>query len=248
MQHYYTADYEGEIVINSTSWRDAHKEENRVWIPKTIINEPDNLTAHIIGNGPSRTKFDLQLLNGQVGGELGIRSVGQSYGCNLLYKDFNPTFLVITDKHLVQELVDSGYCVDNIVYSNMYNIKDYPDNFHLYPHYYNSPTGVLAAHIAAADGHKTIYLLGFDWYKSGNENLYLDQNERYQLVEKVDEINQKFTYNLCKLIGLYPDTDFVRVCDTNSSLYPDDLNWCRNFRQLEYRQYTSEAQLGAIAR
>lgn len=248
MQHYYTADYEGEIVINSTSWRDSHKEENRVWIPKTIINEPDNLTAHVIGNGISRHKFDLQLLKGQVGGSQGVRSVGQSYGCNLLYKDFAPTFLVIADKHLISELVDSGYCNKNIVYSNIKNIRQFPNNFHLYPYYYNAPIGVLAAHIAAADGHETVYLLGFDWYKSGNENIYLDHNERYQLVENVDAVNQKLTNSLCKLIELYQDTQFVRVTDNNSSVYPDEFNWFQNFRCIDYRKYISEAQLGAIAR
>jgi hypothetical protein len=248
MQHYYTTDYEGEIVIQSTSWRDAHKDENRIWIPKSIINEPDNLTAHIIGNGPSRTKFDLQLLTGQVGGEQGVRSVGQSYGCNLLYKDFAPTFLLCFDKTICAEIAQTDYTQDNIVYSNARHILACPGHFHLYPHFYNAPVGVLAAHIAAADGHKTVYLLGFDWYKQGTENVYHNTHARYTTTNDVDSVNQKFTDTLVKLLNTYPDTDFVRVCDTNSSLYPDDLNWCRNFRQLEYRQYISEAQLGAIAR
>ena len=248
MQHYYTADYEGEIVVQSTSWRDANKEENRVWIAKSILNEPDNPTAHIIGNGPSRKNFDLQLLKGQVGGEHGVRSVGQSYGCNILYKDFSPTFLIVTQKQLCAEIAASDYCEDNIVYSNARHILSNPGAFHLYPHYYNAPTGVLAAHVAAADGHKTVYLLGFDWYKTGDENIYFEQHELYTTIQEVEGQNNKFTDTLVRLINLYPDTDFVRVCDTNSSLYPDDLNWCSNFRQLEYRQYISEAQLGAIAR
>lgn len=248
MQHYYTQDYEGEIVIQSTSWRDAHKEENRIWIAKSILNEPDNPTAHVIGNGPSRKKFDLNLLNGQVGGAQGIRSVGQTYGCNLLYKDFTPTFLLVFQKQLCAELAASGYCEDNIVYSNARHILSNPGAFHLYPHFYNAPTGTLAAHIAAADGHKTVYLLGFDWYSQGNENVYLDQHQSYTTLKEVEGQNNKFTDTLVRLINLYPDTDFVRVCDTNSSLYPDDLNWCKNFRQLQYRQYISEAQLGAIAK
>ena len=249
MQHFYTADYEGEVVVNTTSWRDAHKEENRVWIPKTIINEPDNLTAHVIGNGTSRSNFDLNFLKGQVGGSEGVRSVGQSYGCNALYKDFNPTFLLCFNKFLIKDLVDSNYCEDNIVYSNMKNIKEYPNNFHLYPQYYNSPTGILAAHIAAADGHQKIFLLGFDWYQTGKENIYFDEDSNvYGTVPDVNAANQKNTKTMISLINLYSEAEFIRVSTVNSAYYPEELNWCNNFRQISYSNYFSEAQLGAIAR
>lgn len=248
MQHFYTADYEGEIVVQSTSWRDANKEENRIWIAKSILNEPDNLTAHIIGNGLSRKNFNLQLLTGQVGGEGGVRSVGQSYGCNILYKDFSPTFLVVFQKTLCAEIANSGYCEDNIVYSNARHILSNPGAFHLYPHYYNAPTGVLAAHIAAADGHNTLYLLGFDWYKQGNENIYFEQHDLYNTIQEIEGQNKKFTDALVRLMNMYPDTEFVRVSTINNSLYPDELNWCKNFRQIDYSHYISEAQLGAIAK
>ena len=61
MQRYFLEDYQGETVTTATSWRDANKEENRVWVPKSIINEIDNTNAHVIGNGPSRLEFNLEL-------------------------------------------------------------------------------------------------------------------------------------------------------------------------------------------
>ena len=41
----------------------------------------------VIGNSKSRENFDLNLLKGQSGGEGGVTSVGQTYACNLIYKD-----------------------------------------------------------------------------------------------------------------------------------------------------------------
>ena len=75
MFKFYTADYEGEMVSDSLHWRDGNKDSNGVWIPKTILNDEHTKTAHIIGNGPSREKISLFLLDGQSGGEGGVTSV-----------------------------------------------------------------------------------------------------------------------------------------------------------------------------
>jgi|13_taG_2_1085334.scaffolds.fasta_scaffold50923_2 hypothetical protein len=247
MQHFYTKDYDGEIVVTSSSWRDAHKEENRVWTPKSIINEPDNPTAHIIGNGPSRKNFDLKLLNGQTGGEEGIRSVGQSYGCNLLYKDFAPTFLFVFDKTMIAEIADTDYGEDNIVYSSAKNILKHPGNFHLYPHHYNAMVGNLACHLACADGHKRLFLLGFDWYVDGTENIYHDTHQRYATIleQNIESANNKLTSTLERLVAMYSEVQFYRVADTSAGAFPDEFNWYSNWKQIEYRQYYAMASLGA---
>jgi hypothetical protein len=247
MQHFYTKDYDGEIVVTSSSWRDAHKEENRVWTPKSIINDPDNPTAHIIGNGPSRKKFDLRLLHGQTAGEEGIRSVGQSYGCNLLYRDFTPTFLFAFDKAVVADIAKTDYGVDNIVYSSAKNIMKYPNQFHLYPYHYNAMVGNLACHLACADGHERVFLLGFDWYADGTENIYYDTHQRYTAIpeENVEGVNNKLTYTLDRLVAMYPEVMFYRVADTDAGAYPEAFDWHSNWEQITYRTYYSMASLGA---
>ena len=250
MQHFYTKDYDGEIVVTSSSWRDAHKEENRVWTPKSILNEPDNPIAHIIGNGLSRKSLDLKLLNGQTGGQEGIRSVGQSYGCNLLYKDFTPTFLFAFDKTIVKEIADTDYGDENVVYSSAKNILRYPNNFHLYPHHYNAMVGNLACHLACADGHEKLFLLGFDWYQEGDENIYYDTHERYDKIpqENIASVNDKLNTHLKRLLEMYQDVQFYRVADVDAPGYPEELDWFSNWQQITYREYYSLASLGAIAR
>jgi hypothetical protein len=89
---FYTADYLGEMVSANTSWKTRNDPESMSWIDKTIINDEHTNVAHVIGNSKSRNRFDLRLLKGQTGGALGVRSVGQSYGCNLVYKDLTQHF------------------------------------------------------------------------------------------------------------------------------------------------------------
>ena len=54
------------------------------------------MIANIIGNGPSRTHFDLSKLE-------------NTYGCNALYRDFSPNTLVAVDIPMQIEIVNSGY-------------------------------------------------------------------------------------------------------------------------------------------
>ena len=48
-------------------------------------------TAFIIGNGGTRRSFPLDILRGH----------GTIYGCNALYRDFEPDFLVAIDAGMI---------------------------------------------------------------------------------------------------------------------------------------------------
>ena len=54
-------------------------------------------TVWIIGNGPSRKKWNLEELD------------GTTYGCNALYRDFSPDILLAVDPGVIYEIVNSGY-------------------------------------------------------------------------------------------------------------------------------------------
>ena len=55
--------------------------------------------AFIIGNGLSRKKFKLEKLIGQ----------GCIFGCNALYRDFTPDYLVAIDHKIIAEINNSDY-------------------------------------------------------------------------------------------------------------------------------------------
>ena len=55
--------------------------------------------AFILGNGPSRPT-DIKWLN---------NLKGDTYGCNAIYRDFEPDFLVATDWEMMLEIINSTY-------------------------------------------------------------------------------------------------------------------------------------------
>ena len=57
--------------------------------------------AWIIGNGPSRKGIDLNDLD------------GDTFGCNALYRDFTPTYLLSGDAGVIKEICESEYPKNN---------------------------------------------------------------------------------------------------------------------------------------
>mgnify|MGYP001290033955 CR=1 FL=1 len=242
---FYTKDYTGETVSQNVSWKNRNDPSSMVWAEKTILNEDHNGVAHIIGNSKSRLDFDLNLIKyGQTGGADGVKSVGQTYGCNLLYKDFAPDFLVCTNRVLCKELSESEYCKDNIVFSNVKNILEFSNCFHLYPNFRQKSTGALALQLACADGHKKIFLLGMTTYTDSKDNVY-HSNEAYGDVH-VQGANNKFVNDCANIFLLYDDVQFYYVAEY-IGLMPEAYNWIPNVKEINKLQYYNLASLGAVA-
>tara|TARA_B100000989_G_C19531854_1_gene470485 strand:- start:6434 stop:7183 length:750 start_codon:yes stop_codon:yes gene_type:complete len=241
---FYTKDYVGETISQNVSWKNRNDPDSMIWVEKKIFNEDHHGVAHIIGNSKSRENFNLNLLKGQTGGELGVRSVGQTYGCNLLYKQFSPDFLICTNKLICNEIAESGYGKENIVFSNVKNILQHGGNFHLYPHYVNQNTGTLALKLACADGHKKIFLIGMTTYSSPEDNIFYDKHDAYKKVN-VEGANGKFVQDCARIFLLYDDVEFFYVCEYQG-LMPEAYNWIPNLKEITVPQYYNLASLGAI--
>lgn len=131
-----------------------------------------------IGNGKSRDHVDLDKLENK----------GLIFGCNALYRDFTPDNLVTNDNILFEEIVNSGYSKENIVYvcekthnktkfayrnHKIYFISDMMDI--IYP--INS--GICTIRLAhSLYPQEQIYLLGYDVF--GERNNIYDWTSGYQ--------------------------------------------------------------------
>ena len=60
----------------------------------------------VIGNGKSRKHLDLNF----------IKKNSITFGCNALYRDFTPHYLLSTDSKMIHEIVNSGYPIENEFY------------------------------------------------------------------------------------------------------------------------------------
>jgi len=239
----YRKDYTGEDIIVE------RKHEGKKWwdqtetIPNMITNNQISNRAAIIGNGPSRLEFNLQNLK-KPQGLLGATTV-QTYGCNALYRDFTPDFLVSTGNNgIVTEIANSNYVNNNIVYSNAIHLLEHPSKFYLIPYDPYADAGTTAAYIAAFDGHTTIYLLGFDGYdlQGHNNNIYADTNG-YDLKWQFEIEGDKLINNRAQLFNTYSDVDFVWVTSYGKNTVPETLKWCSNHRQISFRDLVLECDL-----
>jgi hypothetical protein len=239
----YRTDYTGEDIIVE------RKHEGRVWhdiketVPSAITNNQISNRAVVIGNGVSRLDFNLDNLK-KASGLLGASTV-QTYGCNALYRDFATDFLVATGNNgIIDEIATSSYVDNNIVYTNNLHLLEHPSKFYLIPYDPYADAGTTAAYIAAFDGHKKIYLLGFDGYDTPghNNNVYAD-TPGYDPTWEFEVEGEKLINNRIQLFNVYNDVDFVWVTPHGRNTMPEDLKWVRNHRQISFRDFVLECDL-----
>jgi hypothetical protein len=239
----YRKDYTGEDIIVE------RKQENQTWhsvtetVPNAITNNQISGRAAVIGNGPNRLTFDLNLLK-KPQGLLGSKTV-QTYGCNALYRDFTPDFLVASgDNGIISEIAASNFVNNNIVYTNNLHLLEHPSKFYLIPYDPYADAGTAAAYIAAFDGHTKIYLIGFDGHAldEHNHNVYADTNG-YDAKWNFEIDHNKWVQNRKQLFNVYSDVDFVWVTPFGRNLIPEDLKWCGNYRQISFRDFVLECDL-----
>lgn len=239
----YRKGYTGEDIIVE------RKHEDQIWhnvtetVPNRITNNQISDRAVIIGNGISRLDFNLKHLKTH-SGLLGATTV-QTYGCNALYRDFAPDFLIANGNNgIIDEIANSSYISNNIVYTNNLHLLEHPGKFYLIPYDPYADAGTTAAYIAAFDGHKRIYLLGFDGHDTAghNNNVYADTNGYDGEWEFEVEAN-KLINNRLQLFNVYNDVDFVWVTQSGRSTVPEPLKWCSNHRQISFRDLVLECDL-----
>lgn len=146
--------------------------------------------AFIIGNGPSRKDFDLEVL----------RNLGVIFGTNALYRDFEPDFLVAIDEPIILEIEASSFPKDRFIVPPLQEQYE-PVEFN--PVRPRNNAGLCAMNEAIKRGFKDLVCLGMDFilrepsYNLGN--IYAN-TECYDETTKAD-LND--TINRCRYFDWY---------------------------------------------
>ena len=130
-------------------------------------------------------------------------------------------FTVEKDDQILNELFDLHYYKQNIIYTTPKNCLRYPGMFYTIP--YNPPfvKEVLLPYIAAFDGHREIFLLGY------NESAQIGQDD--------------WTFQMERLFGTYSSTKFFHV--DYKSQTPDSWKNYANVVQLTHREFIYYADI-----
>lgn len=184
------------------------------------------MAAFVLGNGVSRKHIDVDTL----------LKLGTVYGCNALYRTHTPHVLVATDRPISQQIQESGYSAKNKFYTrrpiNGLGARRVPQQ------YFGFSSGPIATGIAAIDGHRNIYMLGFDLGGNGAglfNNVYAD-TEFYKKSAAPPTFAGNWTKQIITVTKDNPNCQFIRVCgDTTATLL--ELQHIPNMRSITIAEF-----------
>jgi len=120
--------------------------------------------AYILGNGPSRNGIQLTDLH-------------PTYGCNAIYRDYWPDWLVAIDSKIIKEIRESDFPMERFI------VPDIEEQFEPAEHNPNRPrsnAGMNAMKEAIKHGHSHLVCYGFDFLirdeKQSTDNIYEGTN------------------------------------------------------------------------
>ena len=238
----FRSSYFSEGIITERVYENGQWNNTVETIENAVTNNQISNQAVVFGNGLSRKRFDCSLIINHLSGILGSKTL-QTYGCNAIYRDYTVDFLVVLDRIIAMEVMNSGYNHQNIVYTRVLNTLEFPKQFYLVPNDPYADAGTTAAYLAAFDGHKKIFLLGFDGQDTPgfNNNIYAGTNGYDPAIfDTTDEI---WSSNMFEVFSAYDDVDFVIVSEAGKSPIPDSWKYLVNVRRISFRDFVLEADL-----
>lgn len=244
MERLFRSDYLGEFVIHVNNRIRGKVEQVREWIPNTI-NHMHTGRALVVGNGLSRLQIPVsfELFTNHKGGLHGNMKLSV-YGCNGIYRDAAPHFLIVNNPLIAKEIAETGYAKNNVVLTTQKNILSHPDLFHLIPFNPNFDAGSTALYMAAFDKHNHVYFMGFDGQDSTtfNNNVYAGTYGYPATTAHVG--GDRWIENSRKIFDTYSNTEFIRVMPGGNESMPESWKYCSNVKQIGIRQFISECDIG----
>ena len=165
--------------------------------------------AFVLGNGISRQALDLYQL----------KPLGQVYGCNAIYREFEPDVLISTDTPISERIQQEGYSHSHVHYTR----KPLPDSGarRIAQKYFGYSSGPVAVAQAAIDGAIAVYMIGFDMGPTRNgrfNNVYAD-TEFYKKSSANPTFSGNWVNQLKTVARDFPKTSFFRITgDTTAEI------------------------------
>ena len=130
----------------------------------------------VLGNGTSRKSIDLNQL----------KENGKVYGCNALFREFAPDFLVAVDTKMILEINKAAYQHSHPVWTNPNRAFNKMNGFNFFQTSKGWSSGPTALWLASTHSTDTIYIIGFDYAGIDDKvnNIYADTYNYKKSYEK----------------------------------------------------------------
>jgi hypothetical protein len=135
--------------------RKQQKEAEKLSSTITRPNEHTNKTyGFVLGNGTSRAGIDPKKL----------QEFGKIYGCNALYRELDPDFLIAVDVKMILEITKKEYQLKNKnVWTNQNKAYRGIEGLNFFRPSKGWSSGPTALHMASQHNYNKIFILGFDY-------------------------------------------------------------------------------------
>ena len=188
--------------------------------------------AFVLGNGRSRLQVD----------PAKIKPLGTLYGCNAIYRDLIPDYLIAVDSKMIVELVEEGVQKKTQVWTNPN--RRYQDFQGL--HYFNpskgwssGPTALWLASVNIMntfEAVKEIYILGFDYTGIDQKfnNVYADTKNYKRSIEPATFFGNWMTQTET-VIKEFKEVKYFRVIEQGQFIPP--WEHLENLQHISFDQF-----------
>ena len=162
------------------------------------------MRSFVLGNGRSRLLIDPN----------DLRSYGPIYGCNALYREFEPDYLIAVDNKMITEIVNARYQLSHEVWTNP-NIRYKSINgLKFFEPSLGWSSGPTALHLATKHEVAEIFIFGFDFTGIDGKvnNVYAD-TDNYKTSNQPATYYGNWERQTESVVKSNPNLKFYRVVD-----------------------------------
>jgi hypothetical protein len=185
--------------------------------------------AFVLGNGTSRKPIPLQ----------NLKEKGKVYGCNALYRQFDPDYLVAVDTKMIIEINKTGWQKKHEVWTNPNKAYMRFKNFNYFNPSKGWSSGPTALWLASEHAYETIYIMGFDYrgLAEGTKfnNVYAD-TMNYKRSTDTATFFGNWMRQTQSVIQSNPKINYVRVV-SDTCYIPKDFAKYSNLDHINIREF-----------
>jgi hypothetical protein len=184
------------------------------------------MTRHfVLGNGKSRLKIDPKSL----------QPYGKIYGCNALYREFSPDYLIAVDPKMILEIQESNYQLSHEVWTNLNQKYQYNYGFKYFNPRLGWSSGPSALQLSVNHNPSEIFILGFDFSGIDDKfnNVYAD-TFNYKSSSDIPTYWGNWEKQTQMIVKNNPHIKFYRVVD---DIFYDTKWYYKNFKIIKISEF-----------
>ena len=181
----------------------------------------------MLGNGTSRASIDLHQL----------KTKGAIYGCNALYREFEPDYLVAVDTKMILEINKAGYQHSHNVWTNPNRAFHQMHGFNFFNPSKGWSSGPTALWLASTHDNDDIYILGFDYTGIDDKinNVYAD-TPNYKKSHERATYHGNWLKQTCITCEKFSKKKYIRVLGENVFI-PKEFSKIKNLAHITVEEF-----------